>query len=87
MRFDGKAWVTEAINVHDVAVDEVGGVWVVSRVGRRLYCRAAPSEGWLRGDGVADRVAAQAGGLLWAVTPDGGVAVARVAEAPVGQAA
>jgi hypothetical protein len=80
MRFDGNDWVTEASNVHDVAVDEHERVWVVSRVGRRLYCRARPGEGWVRGDGMADRVAAQPGGLLWAVTPHGFVAVARIAD-------
>lgn len=80
MRLDGTLWVTEASNVHDVAVDEHDRVWVVSRCGRRLYCRAKPGEGWVRGDGVADRVVAQPGGLLWAVTPQGFVAVARIAE-------
>ncbi len=87
MRFDGTIWVTEASNVHDVAVDEHGCVWVVSRCGRRLYCRAKLAEGWVRGDGVADRVVAQPGGLLWAVTPQGGVAVARIASETSEQAA
>jgi hypothetical protein len=87
MRLDGTIWVTEASNVHDVAVDEHGRVWVVSRVGRRLYCRSGVGEGWVRGDGVADRVVAQPGGLLWAVTPQGFVAAAKIAHEAVGKAA
>ncbi len=78
LRHDGAAWVKEADNVHDVAVDHEGRVWVVSRRGRRLYCRPKPGGGWLRGEGVADRLAPQPGGLLWAVTPYGLVAAARV---------
>jgi hypothetical protein len=80
MRLDGTIWVTEASNVHDVAVDEHDRVWVVSRCGRRLYCRVKVDEGWVRGDGVADRVVTQPGGWLWAVTPQGYVAAARVVE-------
>jgi hypothetical protein len=81
MRYHADAWVIEASNVHDIAVDEHGRVWVVSRTGRRLYCRARSDGGWVRGDGVADRVVAQHGGMLWAVTPHGCVAAAKVAAA------
>jgi hypothetical protein len=87
MRRDGAAWAQQAINVHDVAVDGHGRVWVVSRQGRRLYCRARQADGWVRGDGVADRVVPQPGGLLWAVTPQGFVAAARVSLQIGGKAA
>jgi hypothetical protein len=79
MRYDphGKKWITEASNVRDVFVDAEGGVWVVSQRGRRIYRRATPDDGWQRADGVAERLVVQPGGMVWAVTPTGGVAVAR----------
>jgi hypothetical protein len=79
MRHDAKAkkWIAVASNVRDVFVDAKGAVWVVSQRGRRIYRRATPDDGWQRAEGVAERLVAQPGGLVWAITPTGGVAVAR----------